>query len=130
MCRSSNEVPAELMDHFESPRHVGVIEAPDAEFRAANPVCGDEIRVMFRLTGGRIEDVAFRALGCHASIAAMSLLAERIHGRTVAAALEVTPETLAGWFADFPPGRAHAAEVAVDAVRGALLGMLGPGTGG
>ena len=110
------------MDHFETPRNVGEIALPDAEHRAGNPVCGDEVHVTFRLRDDCVEDVRFRAYGCHATIAAISLLTERIKGGTVAAARAVTPETLAGWFMDLPEGRRHAAEVAVDAVRGALLG--------
>ncbi len=110
------------MDHFEVPRNVGEIESPDAEHRAGNPVCGDEVHVTFRLRGNCVQDVRFRAYGCHATIAAISLLTERIKGGTVAAARAVTPETLAGWFVDLPVGRRHAAEVAVDAVRGALGG--------
>ena len=120
---------ASLMDHFQAPRNVGEIESPDAEFRAGNPVCGDEVRVTFRLTKGRIEDVRFLAYGCHASIAAISLLTERIRGGSVADALLVTPEILAGWFVDLPAGRRHAAEVAVDAVRGALGNRFGSGGG-
>ena len=111
-----------IMDHFESPRNVGEIDLPDAECRAGNPVCGDEVHVTFRLRNDRVEDVRFRAYGCHATIAAISLLTERIKGGTVAAARAVTPGTLAGWFEDLPEGRRHAAEVAVDAVRGALGG--------
>ena len=118
---------ATLLEHFEAPRNVGEVDAPDAEFRAENPVCGDEVRVTFRLREDRIEDVRFRAYGCHAAIAATSLLTERICGGTVTDALQVTPEMLAGWFVDLPPGRKHAVEVAVMAVRGALTGRSGPG---
>jgi nitrogen fixation NifU-like protein len=118
MCKAS------IMDHFEAPRNVGEIESPDAECRAGNPVCGDEVQVTFRLSGDRVEEVRFRAFGCHATIAAISLLTERIRGGTVTEAMAVTPEALAGWFKDLPKGRRHAAEVAVDAVRGALCGDL------
>ena len=111
-----------LMDHFEAPRNVGVIESPDAEFRAGNPVCGDEVHVTFRLRNGCVQEVRFKAYGCHASIAAISLLTERITGGSVADALMVDPAMLAGWFADLPAGRRHAVELAVDAVRGALGG--------
>lgn len=112
--------PVSVMDHFETPRNVGEIDSPDAEFRAENPVCGDEVRIQFRLRNQRIEDVRFKAYGCHASIAAMSLLTERIRGGSVADALMVDPAMLAGWFSDLPPGRRHAVDLAVDAMRGAL----------
>lgn len=113
------------MEHFEAPRNVGEIESPDAEFRDGNPVCGDEVHVTFRLRDGMIEEVRFRAYGCHAAIAAISLLTERICGGSVDAALMVDPAVLAGWFSDLPAGRRHAVDLAVSAVRGALDGAGG-----
>jgi nitrogen fixation protein NifU and related proteins len=114
-----------LMDHFERPRNVGEIASPDGDARAGNPVCGDEVRVTLRLSGDRISEARFRAFGCHATLAATSLLTERVRGGTVVAAREVTPATLAGWFEDFPAGKMHAAEVAVEALGGALSGIEG-----
>lgn len=109
-----------LSDHFHNPRNVGEIPSPDAEARAGNPVCGDDVRVTLSLAGGRIRDVRYRAFGCHATIAAMSALTERIRDASIREARAYRPEDLTRWFADFPPGKAHAAEVAIEAVRAAL----------
>jgi nitrogen fixation NifU-like protein len=111
-----------LIDHFESPRNVGDVPSPDAVGTAENPVCGDEVRVSARVREGLVREIRYRAFGCHATIAAMSLLSERVRGGTVEEATSVGPEMLMGWFESFPRGKEHAAEVAVAAVRRALAG--------
>jgi len=109
-----------VLDHFGAPRNVGEIDEPDATGRAGNPVCGDEVRVTLRVEAGTVAALRYRAFGCHATIAAMSALSERVEGRPVAEVLALTPADVKSLFADFPPGKAHAAEVAIEAVRTAL----------
>ena len=111
-----------MADHFEHPRNVGEIDAPDATARAGNPVCGDEVTVTLRVSDGVVREMRFRAFGCHATVAATSLLSERVAGRTVAEAMAVSTAELRGWFEAFPAGKGHAAEVAIDALRRALGG--------
>ena len=109
-----------LLEHFENPRNVGEIASPSGRARAANPVCGDEVLATTRVEEGVVLEVRYRVRGCHATIAAMSVLSERVRGRAAADAASITPEELMGWFEGFPSGKRHAAEVAVLAVRRAL----------
>ena len=83
-----------LIDHFESPRNVGEVPSPDAVGTAENPVCGDEVRVSARVREGTVREIRYRAFGCHATIAAMSLLSERVRGGSVEEAASVEPEVL------------------------------------
>jgi nitrogen fixation NifU-like protein len=109
-----------VMDHFESPRNVGEVENADATARGSNPVCGDEVSLSLRLEGGVVGEARFRARACHATVAVMSLLTERIRGLSADRAAGIDPDEIVGWFADFPAGKRHAAEVAAEVLRRAL----------
>lgn len=111
---------ASLRDHFERPRNVGDLADADGAARAGNPVCGDELRVCVRVRDGRVREMAWRAFGCHATIASASLLSERVRGLPAAEAAAITPVELAGWFDAFPAGKGHAADIAVEGLRAAL----------
>ena len=41
-----NEV---VLDHYERPRNVGVVEDADADATVSNPTCGDTVRLTLRI---------------------------------------------------------------------------------
>lgn len=113
-------VAESVMEHFENPRNVGEVEDPDGTARGSNPVCGDEVSLSLRLDDGVVGEARFRARACHATVAVMSLLTERIRGLPAGRAADIGPDEIVGWFADFPAGKRHAAEVAAEVLRRAL----------
>jgi len=72
-----------ILDHYSHPRNKG--ELPDAEIRVegANPLCGDELSIFVKLTGGTISDVRFVGRGCSISQASASMMTEQIKGKTL-----------------------------------------------
>ena len=72
-----------ILDHFKHPRNRGTIENPDITYEDANPLCGDRIRMDFKIREGRIDQVRFSGTGCSISQAAASMMAERIEGKTL-----------------------------------------------
>ena len=70
-----------ILDHARDPRCHGTIESPDVTYEDANPLCGDRIRMDFRIRGGVLEQVRFSGHGCSISQASASMLCERIEGR-------------------------------------------------
>jgi len=72
-----------IMDHHRHPRCHGTIENPDLTFEDANPLCGDRIRMDFRVRDGVLETVRFSGHGCSISQAAASMLCEHVEGRTL-----------------------------------------------
>ena len=47
-----------VMDHFNNPRNVGVIKDADGVGEVGNPVCGDIMKITFKLDGDeRLDDV-------------------------------------------------------------------------
>ncbi len=78
-----------ILDHYQSPRNQGRLDAPDVATQGSNPLCGDEIEVSLAIDDGRIADVAFQGRGCSISQASASMMTESIKGKTVAEAEEM-----------------------------------------
>ena len=79
-----------VLEHYRRPRNFGVL--PDATHAEGghNPSCGDQLQLMLRLNGDRIEDARFTAQGCAISVASASLMTSALHGKTVEEALGLT----------------------------------------
>lgn len=111
-----------LDDHFQRPRNAGLLAGADLSVRAENPVCGDILLLhLKRDAGGRVEASSFQAYGCPAAIAAGSLLSELVRGRSRAEAASLDEAAIAAALGDLGKDRAHAAALAADAVRDAVL---------
>jgi nitrogen fixation NifU-like protein len=72
-----------ILDHYKHPRHKGTLEHPDISYEDANPLCGDVLRMDFKIQDGRIAEVAFSGHGCSISQASASMLCEKVHGMTL-----------------------------------------------
>jgi nitrogen fixation protein NifU and related proteins len=72
-----------ILDHYKNPRNRGTLEHPDITYEDANPLCGDKLRMDFKVKDGTIEQVRFSGQGCSISQAAASMLCERIEGKTL-----------------------------------------------
>lgn len=72
-----------VVDHFEHPRNVGRLTAPDTFAGAAGRVSqGVRFELSARAVQGRICELRFVAYGCPHCIAAGSWLSERLQGAT------------------------------------------------
>ncbi len=70
-----------ILDHARSPRHFGKL--PDATHTAEgiNPLCGDKLKIYFRIDGDDlISDACFEGSGCAISVASASLLTDTVIG--------------------------------------------------
>ncbi|MEQ9618842.1 MAG: SUF system NifU family Fe-S cluster assembly protein [Deltaproteobacteria bacterium] len=72
-----------ILDHYKNPRNYGTIEGADVSHEEGIPSCGDVIRLDLKLDGGRVEDVKFTGKGCAISQASVSILTEKVAGKTV-----------------------------------------------
>ena len=109
-----------VLDHFEHPRNVGDLPAPDAEVRLEHPVCGDIMTLAVKLADGHIAEVRYRTRGCVASIAAGSCLTEMIQGKSLAEAGTVQREQLLDALGGLPNASVHATHLAMDALAEVL----------
>jgi nitrogen fixation NifU-like protein len=109
------------MEHFRHPRNEGRLLGPDVSREGVNPLCGDRVRIELAIRDGRIVDARFTANACAISVAASSLLTERVRGMTTATARSVTDdEMIAALGGGIPPARRACAVLPVTTMRAAL----------
>jgi len=72
-----------ILDHNRRPRNFRKIEGSSHHAEGYNPLCGDRVSVFVRVTGDRIDDLAFEGSGCAISKASASLMTDRLKGCTV-----------------------------------------------
>ncbi len=72
-----------VIEHFQNPRNVGIIEFPEAMGTMSNPVCGDITEIYLCIRKGMIEDAKFKSYGCAVTIASASVFTEKIRGQEI-----------------------------------------------
>jgi nitrogen fixation NifU-like protein len=110
-----------VMDHFNSPRNVGVIEDADGVGEVGNPVCGDMMKITIAVDEtDRISDVRFQTLGCGAAIATSSIVTEMAKGMTLEDAARITKQQVADELGGLPPAKMHCSVLATDGLKVAV----------
>ena len=76
-----------VMDHFQHPRNVGIIENADGIGEVGNAKCGDIMKIYLKIDDDKISDVKFETFGCGSAIASSSMATELIKGKPLSQAL-------------------------------------------
>lgn len=111
---------AQLLDHFQHPRNAGAMDSPDVSVQAENPACGDVMKLMLRVSDGKIEQAKYQVRGCVAAIACGSALTEALTGRSVSEAQKIARESLVETLGGLPNESVHASHLAIDCLKLAL----------
>jgi len=110
-----------ILEHYRRPHNFGILEAPDARYEGANPLCGDRITVMLGIRDGVVTEVAFTGRGCAISQASASLLTDEIKGKPVADVETMTPDDVLDLLGiEISPARLKCALLSLDTVSHAL----------
>ncbi len=109
-----------VMQHFENPQNVGVIENPDGFGEKGNLRCGDVMDIYIKVENDKIIDVKFKTFGCVAAIASTSILTEIAKGKTIEEAEAITKDDVVKEMGDLPPAKLHCSLLAVDALKEAI----------
>ena len=113
-----------ILDHAKHPRCQGTIENPDATYEDANPLCGDRLRMDFRIRDGRLEQVRFSGTGCSISQASASMLCEAIEGKTLDEIKNLGREDVLEMLGlDLGPVRLKCALLALKTVKAGVYGI-------
>ena len=110
-----------ILEHYRRPHNFGILEAPDARYEGANPLCGDRITIMLGIRDGTIAEVAFTGRGCAISQASASLLTDEIRGKPVAEVEKLTPDDILDMLGiEISPARLKCALLSLDTLSHAL----------
>jgi len=115
-----DEYTEEVMDHYEHPRNVGVVENPDGVGIVGNPACGDVMKLSIRIEDDHIVDARFKTFGCGAAIATSSMVTEMVKGKTLDEALQISNKAVAQSLGGLPKIKMHCSVLAEDALKAAI----------
>ena len=115
-----------ILDHYKNPRNRGELERPDVSVEDSNPLCGDVLRMEFRIREGRVEDVRFSGRGCSISLASASMLTERIKGQSLEDVRKISREdVLEDLGIELGPVRLKCALLALKVLKSGVYGIHG-----
>ncbi len=106
-----------FLDHFQNPRNVGELAPPAITVEVMNPVCGDILKLSARFENDFVADVAYKARGCTASLAAGSALTEWMRDKSRAELAALKPAAIDEAVGGLIPESKHVAILCVDAVK-------------
>jgi nitrogen fixation protein NifU and related proteins len=113
-----------ILDHYRNPRNYGRVEAPDITHEEHNPFCGDVVGIDLKLRDGVIEEAMFHGRGCAISQASASLMTERLKGKSLEEAREISKEDVLDELGiDISPARLKCALLALKALKVGAYGL-------
>src|SRR3989339_784170 len=80
-----------ILEHYRNPRGKKRLPKPTVAHEEVNAGCGDTLTLDLQIKGGRVEKIGWAGVGCAISQAGMSLLAEKIDGKTTDELESLTP---------------------------------------
>jgi nitrogen fixation NifU-like protein len=115
---------ATVMEHFRRPRNQGPLARPDAVREGSNPLCGDRVRIELAVDDGSVTEARFTANACAISVAAASLLTERVRGMATSAVQAITDDEIcAALGGEIPAARRACAVLPLTTMRAALASL-------
>jgi len=113
----------EVIDHYENPRNVGVLDKKDKSVGTGlvgAPACGDVLKLQIKVNEeGTITDAKFKAFGCGSAIASSSLVSEWVKGKKLDEVMEIKNTEIAKHLS-LPPVKLHCSLLAEDAIKAAV----------
>lgn len=109
-----------VMDHFNNPRNIGIIEKPSVIIQVGDPDCGDTLLLSLKIKKDKIIDVKYKIYGCGAAVATSSIASEMMMGKTLNEALKITDDSIAKALGGLPEEKHHCSNLAASALRGAI----------
>ena len=115
-----------ILEHYKHPRNRGTLEHPDISYEDANPLCGDKLRMDFRIEDGKIAAVRFSGQGCSISQASASMLSEKLEGMSLEDAKKISREDVLEMLGiELGPVRLKCALLALKTLKVGVYGIRG-----
>ncbi|MGH9339364.1 MAG: iron-sulfur cluster assembly scaffold protein [Acidobacteriota bacterium] len=91
--------------------------------RSENPVCGDITHLYLKIEGDLVQDCRFQTHGCPGAIAAAAAITLLCKGKTTTECRQLTIESLLDFLQGLPSHKIHGAELALAALKKALISV-------
>ena len=109
-----------LLDHFNYPRNIGIIDYPNGQGCNGDPECGDYLEIYIRVENNLIEDISFLVFGCFGAIASGSMTMQLAKGKTLEEAFKISEEDIIQALGGLPEDKKHCSNLGVKALRNAI----------
>lgn len=110
-----------IRERWRRPRFRGDLPGATAVAEDVNPLCGDRVRVMLKVDGGRVAEARFVGDSCAICTAAADVLAELLPGKPTGEAAALGAEDLLAILnADIRPTRMRCVTLPLTVLRTAL----------
>lgn len=120
-----------ILDHYKNPRNFGRLKQPDTSYEEENSLCGDRLRIEVKLLKRKktkiISQIRFSGQGCAISLAAASLLTEKVMGKELTFVAKLTSkDVLALLGIELGPTRLKCALLPLQTIQKALDKLCEP----
>lgn len=109
-----------VIEHFTSPRNVGIMDGADGVGSFGDPGCGDFLKIYIKIKDNIISDISFKVFGCVAAIATSSMATELVKGKTLDDALKLTDKDIADALDGLPENKMHCSVLGASAIKNAI----------
>lgn len=111
---------AKVMEHFNNPCNIGIIQEPTVLVQVGEPSCGDSLLLSMKIENNTIVDIKYKIYGCGAAVATSSIATEMVKGKSLEEALQIDKEAIADALDGLPPEKMHCSNMAAGAIHGAI----------
>ena len=107
-------------EQLKNPRNAGSIKNPSGVGYVGDPSRGIAMELYISVKDGVIEDAKFKTLGCAASIAASSVIAEMVRGKSIEDALKISDKAVAEALGGLPQSQFYCASMGQELIKSAV----------
>jgi nitrogen fixation NifU-like protein len=109
-----------ILEHFTDPRNVGGIVNPDGVGHVTDPSHGIDLELYIKINDSIITDAKFKAFGCAATIATISMVSEMLEGKSIDQALAISENEISMALDGLPPSKMHCARLGRELIESAI----------
>ena len=115
------EYGEKVLQHFQNPKNVGVIEDADGIGEINVQECGDLLRVFIKVEKDVVTDVKYQIRGCPAAIACASAMTELAIGKSIEEAMLVSEDDIVEALDGLPEFKLHCSNLGAAGLRRAIV---------
>lgn len=110
----------EVLRRFTNPKNFGEIKNADGIGQVGNVVCGDIMKIYFKIKNNKIKDIKFQTFGCVSAIAASDALCEIAKGKTIEEAKKINNKEIIEKLKGLPSIKIHCSVLGAQGLKKAI----------